>query len=537
MTPFRMLLLVGLLWSIAACDGMHDHDHESGGHSHGDDTHAHDHHDAGGSGDDHGHGGGVVITHFSDATELFVEFPPLAVGRASEFAAHLTRLDSFEPIADGELIVRLAGGGTPEEVFTARPSEIPGIFRPVAIPSHAGAGRRLTFELYTDDVVAFHDVGTHEVFATAAAADASLPEEDDDPGLIPFLKEQQWRVDFATAEVEERVLSASVAAPAILTPAPGGDATLSAPADGILLGEGQRFPDIGDAVERGQILARLVPRLGGEQDYAGILAAAEAAQAALDAARADRGRVERLLADGAVSERRLEEARAAERTARAQLEAANARLTPISGDAGGAAGVAIRSPVAGRIAHLAVGVGAYVNSGAPLFRIVDASTLRLHADVAEIDAVGLGLPTSAWFRAAGSDHLFDTAAADGRLVAAGAAVDPVKRTVPVVFEFTNPANAFRAGMSVQAHVRTGPTMSLPAVPAAAVVDDAGQPVVFVMADGEHWERRVVRIAVRDADVVGITDGVEFGERVVSRGAYLVHLAAGGTAEIGHGHAH
>lgn len=536
MTPFRMLLLVGLLWSIAACDGMHGHDHGSGGHSHGDDTHAHDHYDGGRSGDDHGHGGGVVITHFSDATELFVEFPPLAVGRAAEFAAHLTRLDSFEPIAEGELIVRLAGGGAPEEVFTARPSEIPGIFRPIAIPSHAGAGRRLTFELYTGDVITFHDVGAYEVFATAAAADASLPEEDD-AGLIPFLKEQQWRVDFATAEVEERVLSASVAAPAILTPAPGGDATLPAPADGILLGEGERFPDIGDAVERGQILARLAPRLGGEQDYAGILAAAEAAQAALDAAQADRGRVERLLADGAVSERRLEEARAAERTARAQLEAANARLTPISGDAAGRTGVAIRSPVAGRIAHIAVGVGSYVNSGAPLFRIVDASTLRLEADVAEIDAVGLGLPTGAWFYAAGSDHPFDTASADGRLVAAGTAVDPVKRTVPVVFEFPNPAGAFRAGMSVQAHVRTGPAMTLPAVPASAVVDDAGQPVVFVMADGEHWERRVVRIAMRDADLVGITDGVEVGERVVSRGAYLVHLAAGGTAEIGHGHAH
>jgi cobalt-zinc-cadmium efflux system membrane fusion protein len=48
---------------------------------------------------------------------------------------------------------------------------------------------------------------------------------------------------------------------------------------------------------------------------------------------------------------------------------------------------------------------------------------------------------------------------------------------------------------------------------------------------------VVQLGIRDGDYVEIRSGVASGERVVSRGAYLVKLAASGPAEVGHGHAH
>ena len=43
--------------------------------------------------------------------------------------------------------------------------------------------------------------------------------------------------------------------------------------------------------------------------------------------------------------------------------------------------------------------------------------------------------------------------------------------------------------------------------------------------------------IRDGDYVEILSGVELGERVVTRGAYLVKLAASGAAQAGHGHPH
>ena len=43
-----------------------------------------------------------AITHFSDKTELFVEFVRLAVGRESSFAAHMTTLSDFKPVTAGK---------------------------------------------------------------------------------------------------------------------------------------------------------------------------------------------------------------------------------------------------------------------------------------------------------------------------------------------------------------------------------------------------------------------------------------------------
>ena len=505
--------------------GDHGHSHGDGGdHSHGDD-HDDAAHDDGHSHDDHGHGGGAVVTHFTDETELFVEYPPLAVGRGSPFAAHFTRLDTFAPVDQGTVTVRLTGGGLPDEAFRAEPSATAGIFRPVATPRHVGS-RRLTVELSGREVNAFHDLGTVEVFASADAADASLPVEEDETTLIPFLKEQQWKVDFATVPVETRRLSASVPAPGVLEPAPGGDARITASTDGVAVAPaGGSFPDIGDAVEAGDILARLLPQLGGDE---------ASARAAYNAARADLARAEGLFKDGAVSQRRVDEARAAAAEARARLDAASQSAATAQGTS---AGIALRAPVSGRIAMRNVVDGQFVGAGDSLFRIVDASRLRLTAHVAEIDATVLGQPHGAWFKPAGSDVVVDIAGHNGRLIGAGGAVDPVSRTVPVVFEFDNPESALRAGTSVSARVRTDEMFEGATVPASALIDDAGQDVVFVMADGENWERRVVRIALRDGAYVGVASGVAPGERIVSRGAYFVHLAASGPAEAGHGHAH
>ena len=77
----------------------------------------------------------------------------------------------------------------------------------------------------------------------------------------------------------------------------------------------------------------------------------------------------------------------------------------------------------------------------------------------------------------------------------------------------------------------------PVVPAEAVVDDAGRPIVFVQREGETFERRAVTLGPRSGDVVQITEGVKPGDRVVTKGAYLVRLASLSTSVPAHGHVH
>ena len=140
----KKLVFISLVTALvlAGCDD-HDHGHDSDhGHSHGDDAHSSSHHDSlvgpgrgghhdsidgpddhghehGGGGHDHGEHGhddhgddtAIAVTHFTDSTELFVEFPAFVVGQESAFAAHLTRLRDFKPVESGKVVVTLSGGG------------------------------------------------------------------------------------------------------------------------------------------------------------------------------------------------------------------------------------------------------------------------------------------------------------------------------------------------------------------------------------------------------------------------------------------
>ena len=62
-------------------------------------------------------------------------------------------------------------------------------------------------------------------------------------------------------------------------------------------------------------------------------------------------------------------------------------------------------------------------------------------------------------------------------------------------------------------------------------------MVFVQTGGESFERRPVRLGSHADGYVHVLEGVEPGERVVHRGAYLVRLAAMSTQIPAHGHVH
>ncbi len=497
---------------------------------------------------DAGHGDGHAagaekITHFTERTELFVEFPRLVVGEKSAFAAHLTRLSSFKALTDGKVTVILSGGGQPDERFAVDAPTQPGIFRPEALPKQAGE-RELTIAVATPEFTVQHELGPVTIYANRKTADTAGGH--DDEGGIGFTKEQQWKVDFATTEVVTRALRPAVAATGMLRARPDGEALLTAPAPGQLHPAG-KFPQLGQAVKKGEILAYLAPRLGGEIDFASLQAAGSKAKVELEQAERERARMESLFKDEAIPEKRLFAARAAEATARAEHDAARQRLGQYGGaggNGGNAGGIPIRAPVTGTVVDVRVSPGAFAAEGSLLFHIADRRALWLELRVPESEAVRLTAPDGASFRVDGIDQTFDIVAGkNGRLIAIGGAVDAVMRTVPVVFEFaqSDVADALdarlRIGMAVKAQVFSGDAREAVAIPASAVLDESGATTVFVMTGGESFERRPVRLGRRDGDWVEVVEGLAPGQRVVSRGAYLVKLAATNTGQIGHGHAH
>ena len=211
---------------------------------------------------------------------------------------HLTKLNDFQALAAGTLSLEFTPerGGTPTLLRGTPPSR-PGAFR---VEGASPAAGRYHWALLVDapGIADRHDLGSVTVFPDDAAARAEAEKRQaDDPAAIAYLKEQQWTNPFATATVRDADLRKSIKTPASIEPLSGGEALVSAPAAGRFLS--QSLVAIGTPVRAGQVLGRLEPRMSGD-DHATLAADVAQAQVAVDSARAELTRAERLLADRAV---------------------------------------------------------------------------------------------------------------------------------------------------------------------------------------------------------------------------------------------
>jgi membrane fusion protein, heavy metal efflux system len=477
----------------------------------------------------------LSMTRWTEKTELFAEYPPLAVGSTSRFAIHLTRLDDFKALTEGNVEVRLEGGSAQPEVFRVDAPSRPGIFGVDVKPVHAGK-HQLVIVLTATGLNDEHRVGEVDVYPSADAVRAATPAGGEDAPGISFLKEQQWSLDFGTALVKEQAVRESIRVPARLEARPGGTADVVAPIDGRLTGVVEVA--LGASVSRGQELARLSPPPSAPADLPQMQRALAEAQTALALATRDRERAERLTTAGAAPGRRLDEAQSAEQQAKARLTAAEASLAQYNaartGGATDAAGLFIvRAPVSGVIAERDAATGANVTAGHVLFHVVDAAQVHIVGQVPEAQAARARLAQAAEIEIAGQP---DRAPA-GHLVSVGKVLDPRSRTLPITFAFDNRTLGLPVGQAAFLHLLMETTQPRPIVPAAAIVDDAGRPIVFVQREGETFERRAVTLGSRSGDVVQITEGLKPGDRVVTKGAYLVRLASLSASVPAHGHVH
>jgi cobalt-zinc-cadmium efflux system membrane fusion protein len=478
----------------------------------------------------------LAVTQWTAKTELFAEYPPLVVGQTSRFAIHLTRLDSFKALTAGRVEVHLSGGTGPAEVFSADAPSRPGIFGVDVTPAHEGS-REMAIVLRLPGLDDRHNVGAVTVYRDRAAALAAPPPEEPAVESISFLKEQQWALDFGTAVVGVAAVRESVRVPAVVVPRPGGAADVVAPIDGRLARVAELLP--GAAVTGGQELARVQPPPSAPAELPQIRQAQAEAATALQLATRDRERAERLVSAGAAPQKRLDEARAAEEQAHARVTGAEARLAQYQSARTAGAGTSdeglfvLRSPVSGVIAERTATNGANVSAGTVLFRVVDARQVQIAGQVREADIARARRATAAELEVPGNDVRVPA----GTLASVGRVLDPATRTVPITFALDNSALGLVVGQAVFLHLLMDEAESQPVVPASALVDDAGRPIVFVQREGEAFERRPVTLGARSGSVVQVTSGVRAGERVVTTGAYLVRLASLSTQVPSHGHVH
>jgi RND family efflux transporter MFP subunit len=477
----------------------------------------------------------LSVTRWSEKTELFMEYPPLVAGQKARLAIHLTDLRTFKPIGIGRVTVRMVPSGETAQIFEADAPSRPGIFGVDVSPRSAGT-YSMAIQLSSPDLQDLHDLGPVVVYANAASVAVTSAGEKRES--ISFLKEQQWSMEFATGVVRERTLRESLRVPAEVRPRTGGEAAVTAPVSG-RLSASSPLPAVGTSVGRGQTLVSLLPRTANPADRAVLELAVAEATTALELARKDKGRAERLLSAGAIPSKRLDEARASEATQEARLESARTRLAQyeLTRRAGGEppkdTAFWLRSPISGVVAESRVTDGASVEEGEKLFRIVDVETVYVVGSVPATDALRLRQVKDGELEVPGLEQPLGL----GPLISVGRIIDPASRTLSVIYEVNNSQRLLVMGQAVFLRLFTSAKAQEPSVPDSAIVDDAGRPIVFVQLAGESFERRPVRLGSAEGGYCQVLGGVERGERVVTRGAYLIRLAALSAQIPAHGHVH
>lgn len=478
----------------------------------------------------HGHGAGSIgYTHYSDATELFVEVRPLVTGLRRRFDAHLSWLADYRPVAEGRLVVELIHADGTVDRGEAGVSETPGIFRPLVAASKAGPVRvRLTLQARGRNMV--HDLGQMQVYPTSEAATAANPEREEPAGRIEFTKEVQWRMPFNTAPATMRPLEATVPVTVDVRLAPDAEAIVAAPVAGIVR-TGGNVPGPGTNVRAGQTLATISAQLGGGEDIASLDLAIAQARINTQAAQREVARMSGLYRAEAVPQRRLQEAQTALRLAQAEVSAATRRRSAL---AGGGAGVPLVAPISGRILTSSLVRGGPVEAGTELMRIGNPDSIWLVAHVPEAQAGGISSPTGLDLLRPGGQVSLQVGQ-QIRLVQGNSFVDPRTRMMDVIFASSGMGLA--PGQRLQGRLRTGFGRNALSVPASAVSNESGQPVVYVQVEGEAFERRPVQVGLRMGEFVEIAGDIRPGERVVTVGVAAVRAAAASPASFGHGHAH
>ena len=473
----------------------------------------------------------VAVTAWTEKTELFMEHPPLVAGQEASFHIHLTDLSTFAPLREGTVAVRFEGD-TIERVEVEGPST-PGIFN-VTLTAPAARRYELAVEVQSELVSDEHRLGAVTVYPDQASALAAVTA--DEEGAISFLKEQQWTLDFETSTVRKLARRAVISVPATIEPRVGGTVEVRAPAAGRIVPGGGHAA--GRSVARGAPLVEVIVRNDRLGEAPVLKLEVVQAESALRLASEDLARIERLAGLGAVPQRRLSEARAAHDTARARAEIAREQMRHLelsrTGEGAGDPGerVVVRAPITGVVAESRVTRGAVVEEGQLLYRLVSLDRVHVVGAVPEQHLARVGNVTSAEVEVPGlSRHLAAT------LVSIGRVVDPQTRSVPITFEVVQPPASIAVGQGVTLRLITAAHEAEVAVPADAVVDDGGQPIVFVQIGGESFERRPVRVGGSLEGGLVQVDGLEPGERIVTRGAHLVRLAALSPQAPGHGHVH
>ena len=281
------------------------------------------------------------------------------------------------------------------------------------------------------------------------------------------------------------------------------EAVIGAEAGGLRLEEVR--VNVGDRVKKGQLLARLQSdTLRADLDQ--TRASLKEAEASLAEATANADRARRLQPSGMISAQQATQWLTAEQTSRARLAVFKAK---IRADEVRLTQTEIKAPADGAISARLATIGAVVQPGQELFRLILGERLEWRADIPAADLSRLKPGMAATIFTAGGSKV------PGTLRMIAPTVDPQTRNGLVYVDITEAHDA-KAGMFARGEILLGQSGAL-TLPQASVQMRDGFHYVFRLGADHKVVQTKVTVGRRAADRIEIVSGIDATQKIVSNG--------------------
>jgi len=178
--------------------------------------------------------------------------------------------------------------------------------------------------------------------------------------------------------------------------------------------------------------------------------------------------------------------------------------------------VTLVAPITGTITHLNVNRGQAVDRTQVLLEVENLQAIWVTANVPEKDSAKVRK---------GAEVIVVTAAFPGRefrgiVQVVGSQVDPKTRSIATQCLVSEAAGMLKPDMFATVHLGIGKSVRRLVVPKSAIVTEDRKSFVFVKEE-DKFEKREVTLGTQSGDVVAIESGLSVGDKVASKGAFVL----------------
>ena len=250
----------------------------------------------------------------------------------------------------------------------------------------------------------------------------------------------------------------------------------------------------GDQVKAGEVLARL--------DGDRLRLELNESRARLDKMKSDFKRNKDLREKGLLSEGEFEKLRYDLEALEASYNLASLQLDYTR----------IRAPIDGVVSERYIKVGNTISVGDPVFRVtsLDPLVAYLHVPEREYRQIEAGQPVAIDIDALAGQRTMAT------VTRVSPVVDPETGTFKITIEIHDAARRIKPGMFGRMSIVYDVHENVLQVPRSAVVEDMGNPTLFVVEDGKAV-RRIVQTGYGSNGMIEITQGLDDNDAVVTVG--------------------